>query len=257
MALNNFKDQNLGGVPSRWRQGVTRGCLVLMTMALTAASAVLVKERSGQVRPLAAVEIVRAPDRFEKPAVSTVAQTVKAPAEPETSAMVEADEETDSAAAAPPSKPSKPDPLAALAEKLDPQTRELASDPQVRWFDGRPIRPAKQMWMNVSGYSPDERSCGDSADGKTATLHSVYTNGMKLVAADTKVLPFGSLVSVTGYDDGHVVPVLDRGGAIKGNKLDLLFPTDEAARQWGRKKILVTVWEYADGKPAGDPRKAR
>ena len=33
--------------------------------------------------------------------------------------------------------------------------------------------------------------------------------------------------------------------------------SDEAARAWGRKKIRVTVWEYADGKPAGDPRKAR
>lgn len=127
----------------------------------------------------------------------------------------------------------------------------------VRWFNGRPVRPGKTMWMKVTGYSPDERSCGKFADGKTATLHSVWTNGMKLVAADTTVLPFGSMVSIPGYDSDDIVPVLDRGGAIKGSRLDLLFPTHKAARQWGVRNLPVTVWEYADGKPAEDPRKLR
>jgi 3D (Asp-Asp-Asp) domain-containing protein len=111
--------------------------------------------------------------------------------------------------------------------------------------------------MTVTGYSPDERSCGDSADGITSSLHSVWTNGMKLVAADTSVLPLGSMVSLEGYDDGQVVPVLDRGGAIKGYRLDLLFPTHEQAREWGVKKMKVTVWEYADGRPAGNWREIR
>ncbi len=111
--------------------------------------------------------------------------------------------------------------------------------------------------MKVTGYSPDERSCGKFADGKTATLHSVWTNGMKLVAADTTVLPFGSMVSIPGYDVGDIVPVLDRGGAIKGMRLDLLFGTHKQARQWGVRNLPVTVWEYADGKPVEDPRKLR
>jgi 3D (Asp-Asp-Asp) domain-containing protein len=82
----------------------------------------------------------------------------------------------------------------------------------------------------------------------TASGYSVWTNGMKLVAADTSVLPFGSLVSVPGYDDDSVVPVLDRGGAIKGNRLDVLYATHEQAQRWGRQTLQVTVWEYADGK---------
>jgi 3D (Asp-Asp-Asp) domain-containing protein len=243
--VNTLQEQIQGAEPARWRQGASRACLALMAIALTGASAILVKERSGQVRPLAAVDIVRAPERFERPAILAI--TDVAFRVPELSREeVFANE-----------GPRELTEAEKVALSLDPAMLELAQDPQVRWFDGRPVRPAKQMWMNVSGYSPDERSCGDSADGKTATLHSVFTNGMKLVAADTRVLPFGSLVSIPGYDEGRVVPVLDRGGAIKGNKLDLLFPTHEDAREWGRKKILVTVWEYADGKPAGDPRKAR
>ncbi len=113
-------------------------------------------------------------------------------------------------------------------------------------FDGRPIRRKRTMNMVVTGYSPDARSCGASADGITASGYSVWTNGMFLVAADTRLLPFGTLVSIPGYNDGQPVPVLDRGGAIKGHRLDLLFPTHEIALQWGRQSLPVTVWEYAD-----------
>ncbi len=119
-----------------------------------------------------------------------------------------------------------------------------------RYYDGRPIRPARTIWMTVTAYSPDERSCGDSADGITATNHSVWTNAMRLVAADTRLLPFGSLLSIPGYADGEVVPVLDRGGAIKGKRLDVLYATHEIARKWGVRRLPVVVWEYADGKPA-------
>lgn len=118
-----------------------------------------------------------------------------------------------------------------------------------RYFDGRPIRAVKTITMVVTAYSPDERSCDDSADGYTATNHSVWTNAMRLVAADTDLLPFGSMVSVPGYAEGEVVPVLDRGGAIKGRRLDVLYPTHEIARKWGRRRLQVTVWEFADGLP--------
>ena len=70
---------------------------------------------------------------------------------------------------------------------------------------------------------------------------------MRLVAADTTLLPFGSMLSIPGYDDAMIVPVLDRGGAITGNHLDVLFPTHEQALQWGVQHLDVTIWEYADG----------
>jgi 3D (Asp-Asp-Asp) domain-containing protein len=143
------------------------------------------------------------------------------------------------------------------AEEVPDAVTVFASDPNTRWFNARPARPARTIWMTVTGYSPDERSCGDSADGLTATMHSVTTNAMKMVAADTSVLPYGSMVSVPGYDTESIVPVLDCGGAIKGDKLDLLFPTHEEALKWGRQRVLVTVWEYVDGKPADNPRKLR
>lgn len=136
-------------------------------------------------------------------------------------------------------------------ESTGPQESDpgAKSDPNQRWFNGRPIRPVGTMSMLVTAYSPDERSCGESADGITASGYSVWTNGMKMAAADTSVLPFGTLISVPGYDQDNVVPVLDRGGAIKGHRLDMLYPTHEQARQWGSQRLTVTIWEYADGLP--------
>lgn len=131
------------------------------------------------------------------------------------------------------------------------------SDPTIRWFNGRPVRPAKVIRMVVTAYSPDARSCDDSADGITATLHSVETNGFALVAADPRLLKYGSLLTVPGYDKDRIVPVLDCGGKIKGKRLDVLYPTHSQARKWGRKSLDITVWEYADGLPAPNPRKLR
>jgi 3D (Asp-Asp-Asp) domain-containing protein len=100
--------------------------------------------------------------------------------------------------------------------------------------------------MKVTAYSPDEKSCGIWADGKTASGYSVWTNGMKLVAADTRLLPFGTVISVPGYNGGQPVQVLDRGGAIKGRRLDVLYPTHEVALKWGVQDLEVTVYEFAD-----------
>ncbi|MCC6680840.1 MAG: 3D domain-containing protein [Phycisphaeraceae bacterium] len=113
-------------------------------------------------------------------------------------------------------------------------------------FDGRPLKAVGKINMLVTAYSPDARSCGKWADGKTASGYSVWTNGMKLVAADTRILPFGSIISVPGYNGGQPVQVLDRGGKIKGNRLDVLYPTHEIARRWGVQRLTVTVWKYAD-----------
>jgi 3D (Asp-Asp-Asp) domain-containing protein len=132
-----------------------------------------------------------------------------------------------------------------------------AVDPAIRWFNARPVRPARTMWMEVTAYSPDARSCGKFADGLTATLHSVHTNAHALVAADPRILPLGSIVSVPGYDEERIVPVLDVGSAIKGYRLDVLFPTHKQARQWGRQWVPVTIWEYADGLPPDNPRALR
>ncbi len=59
------------------------------------------------------------------------------------------------------------------------------------------------------------------------------------VAADTRRYPMGTILYVPGYGYGRVE---DTGGAIKGDTLDLWFPSHARARQWGRQTLTVHVW---------------
>ena len=89
---------------------------------------------------------------------------------------------------------------------------------------------------NVSAYCPCELCCGIYADGITASGH-VIQPGDKFVAAPPEY-PFGTMLDIPGYG---LVPVLDRGGAIKGDRIDTFHDTHESALQWGRKRLTVTV----------------
>lgn len=97
------------------------------------------------------------------------------------------------------------------------------------------------VWMEVTAYCPCQKCCGPQASGITASGLPVSHNGGRFVAADTSILPFGSRVWIPGYHDDNPVPVIDRGGAIKGNRLDVYFPSHQQALQWGRQWLLVAV----------------
>jgi 3D (Asp-Asp-Asp) domain-containing protein len=126
-----------------------------------------------------------------------------------------------------------------------------ASPPELRWFGDRLVQSVGTRRMRVTAYSPDERSCAPFADNITASGCSVWTNGMCLVAADTSVLPFDTLLTVPGYADGRIAVVADRGGRIKGDRLDVLMATHEQALEWGVQELDVTIWE-----PVGAPAMA-
>lgn len=96
--------------------------------------------------------------------------------------------------------------------------------------------------MLVTGYCPCRKCCGAFADGKTASGKRINYNGGKFIAADTSLLPFGTMVSIPGYNGGRPVPVEDRGGRIKGRRLDLFFFSHHQAKQWGARRIEVTVY---------------
>ena len=100
---------------------------------------------------------------------------------------------------------------------------------------------SRLMLMEVTAYCPCVKCCGRGAHGVTASGARITQNGGQFVAADTSVLPFGTKLVIPGYGSGPV-EVLDRGGAIKGNRLDVFFPTHEQAKAFGRRwvEILVT-----------------
>lgn len=91
----------------------------------------------------------------------------------------------------------------------------------------------------VTAYCPGACCCGKYADGVTASGHRIQP-GEAFVAADRR-LPFGTELRIPGYNGGRPVKVLDRGGAIKGDRFDVFFPTHRQALQWGVKYLTVSV----------------
>ena len=46
---------------------------------------------------------------------------------------------------------------------------------------------------------------------------------------------------IPGYSSSQPVEVLDRGGAIQGNKLDVFFASHEEALEWGVQYLDVKI----------------
>lgn len=92
--------------------------------------------------------------------------------------------------------------------------------------------PIKVLYMEISAYSPTVEEC-DASPLVTASGKRVYVGG---IAADLHILPFGSIVIIPGYNGGDPCTVIDTGGAIQGNKLDVFLWSTDAAIHWGRRR---------------------
>lgn len=98
-------------------------------------------------------------------------------------------------------------------------------------------QPAGQTFiMESTAYSSDP---ADVLGGGTvtATGQNLLTNPMA-VAVDPNVIPLGTRLYVEGYGEAIAS---DTGGAIKGNIVDVHFPTYEQCVQWGRRQVKVTI----------------
>jgi len=93
----------------------------------------------------------------------------------------------------------------------------------------------KTMTVTATAYTPNCAGCS----GVTATGINVKANpNMKVIAVDPRVIPLGSKVWVEGY--GTAIAG-DTGGAIKGNRIDLLMPNNSQANSWGVRTVTIKV----------------
>ncbi|WP_342513920.1 ubiquitin-like domain-containing protein [Sporosarcina sp. FSL K6-1522] len=93
----------------------------------------------------------------------------------------------------------------------------------------------KEFYVTATAYTAYCNGCS----GITAAGIDIRSNpNIKVIAVDPKVIPLGSKVWVEGY--GYAIAG-DTGGAIKGMKIDLLYPTKEAAYKFGRRQVKIKV----------------
>ena len=120
-----------------------------------------------------------------------------------------------------------------LREKLDKVvavgTKEL--DIQV----SRGTETGTEFYVNTTAYTAYCNGCS----GITATGFDLRANPTaKVIAVDPRIIPLGTKVYVEGY--GYAVAA-DTGGAIKGHKIDVFFPTKAEAFRWGVRKVKIKI----------------
>jgi len=94
----------------------------------------------------------------------------------------------------------------------------------------------RRTWYGRPVYASGPQEGQRKRIGMTAsgTMAKVGT-----IAADSQYYPFGTTMYVEGYGYGRVE---DRGGAIKGQHIDLFFPSHRQAEEWGSRRVRVRIW---------------
>lgn len=93
----------------------------------------------------------------------------------------------------------------------------------------------KVINVTATAYTPYCAGCS----GITATGINVKANpNAKVISVDPSIIPLGSKVYIEGLG---TYTAADTGGAIKGNRIDVLMATKQAALQFGRRHLKLTI----------------
>ena len=94
--------------------------------------------------------------------------------------------------------------------------------------------------FEVTAYCNCRKCCGKS---RNHPLYGITASGKRArwgtVAADWRVLPKGTKLKIEGFRT--VFTVEDKGGAIKGNRIDVWYSSHRKALKFGRRKLKVTI----------------
>ncbi|SDT22614.1 3D (Asp-Asp-Asp) domain-containing protein [Paenibacillaceae bacterium GAS479] len=135
-----------------------------------------------------------------------------------------------------------------------PEKRSANEEPTMNGKSAPESKPATKPLKSISvlatGYTAGIESTGKKPGHR---LYGITRSGVKVrrgqvstIAADTKVLPIGTILYVPGY--GYSV-VADTGSKIKGHRIDLYFDTTKQVySQWGKKQVTVQVLKVGNGK---------
>ena len=94
--------------------------------------------------------------------------------------------------------------------------------------------------METTYYTSSCVGCSGITAAGYDVRGTIYANGFRVVAVDPWLIPLGTLVYVeTPYESFYAIAG-DTGGAIQGNRLDILVGTYWEAITKGRHYVTVT-----------------
>ncbi|PFI83681.1 3D domain-containing protein [Bacillus cereus] len=190
-----------------------------------------------KVQPVAKVEkTTTVQDTAKASETVKVQEVIKTKEAPKTS---EANQATENARKVAEQKAEQEQENAKLAQQKVAEQKE--KQPVAKETEKNTQSSSHEFQVVATAYTADPLENGYKAGDqvKSALGHNLTANpNMKLIAVDPSVIPLGSKVWVEGYG---VAIAGDTGGAIKGNKIDVLMPDKGTSSSWGRKTVTVKV----------------
>lgn len=128
-------------------------------------------------------------------------------------------------------------------------TNEIIEKGTARYLvTSRGSKPRKYkdvMIMEATAYTADYASTGKKPGDKYFGITASGTKARPgVVAVDPRVIPMGTKLYIESMDGtasyGNATAE-DTGGAIKGKKIDLFFPTSQEVKQFGRRNVKVYI----------------
>jgi len=134
-----------------------------------------------------------------------------------------------------PATPQAPSPLDSLAPRLAEPVAPVATEAMIREREARaaaaafPVKQRLELSSTMYCLKGSMRTGVRTRDG--------------MAAGDPRVLPLGSVVRVTrpNGDLIGIFVIMDTGGAIRGNDIDLYVDSCREAERWGRHPVVAEV----------------
>ncbi|MCZ0757051.1 3D domain-containing protein [Anoxybacillus sp. J5B_2022] len=143
-------------------------------------------------------------------------------------------------------------------ERAQPQiSSELTENDSVSLEEAFDWSQYPSTTVVATGYTAGVESTGKSpnhpAYGITYSGVRVKRDLYSTIAADLNVFPIGTILFIPGYGYGVVA---DKGGAIKGHRIDLYYDTvEDVYKYWGKKTVEVYVVKKGNGQLSEDELK--